>query len=589
MSTGDDDGEDAEWQSVVEDFQARLDDVESDVDDAESAEALDELESRLDAIESALDDSDVPADSDEYDDLQARIEDVRDAVPPAWMVDVWSFEDDIAAIEGDVEDASSQDDLDDLHERLDDVLAAIEDSDIPADADERADLESQVADVREQVPPDWHATVWALEGDLEEVEAELEDAELEAELDDIESDIDDIEADIDAIDWGGDEESEAEEDADAEDDEESDEEEAPDEPEEIEALRDTVADLRSTVEDKRGPYAEDVQAEIESAEETLTETDWTPSGQDSATVAVEEFLDLAGSEFVDTFETASESPADLAAALADVRGIVGETDLDPDDDRETLLTLTEGAETLTETLDDSEAWADLTVQQELERKGFYDVLDPKNRKDFPPEWNSVKIFEQQYKDPEGDSEEAIEMILLAMEKLTSDFMEENVLDSLERIAPPEAFDELEALAQKRNKQPIRIMGRIGDERALETIHEYTEGGDTALRKVTLRAIGMIGSEESTQVVANQLVDEDDEVRSTAARALGLIGDTRAIDPLADVLAEDGVDEVRASAAWALNQIGTERAREVAAEYADDTAYIVQVEAEKAEAATEPAA
>jgi len=590
MSTGDDDGESAEWQSVVEDFQARLDDVEGDIDAAESREDLDELESRVDAIESAVADSDVPEDSEAADDLQARIDAVREAIPAEWTVAVWEFEDEIDAVEADIEGAESQADLDDLHDRLDDILGDIEDSSIPADADEYDGLESRVADVREQVPPDWHATVWALEGELEDIESELEDAELEAELDDVEAELDDVEADIDAIDWGDgaaeSEEADAEE-SEAEDDGEDDEEDdKPDEPAEIEALRETVADLRSTIEDKRGPYAEDVQEEIESGEETLTETDWTPAGLDDATVAVEEFLDLAGSEFVDTFEAASDSGADLAAALADVRGIVGETGLDPDGDRETVVTLLDGAETMTDQLDAAEAWTDLTVQQELDRKGLYDVLNPENRKDFPPEWNAVKIYEKQYQ--EGD-EEAIEMILLAMEKLTSDFMEENVLDSLERIAPPEAFDELEQLAQKRNKQPIRILGRIGDERALETIHEFVDGGDTALRKVTLRAIGMIGSEDSTQIVANQLVDDDAEVRSTAARALGLIGDTRAIEPLADVLEADAADEVRASAAWALNRIGTERAREVAAEYADDAAYIVQAEAEKARAATESAA
>jgi len=591
MSTGDDDGEDAEWQSVVEDFQARLDDVEGDIDAAESRADLDELESRVDAIESAIEDSDVPEDSEAHDDLRARLGAVRESVPPEWTVAIWDFEDEIAAVEADVEGAESGADLDDLHDRLDGIESDIADSSIPDDAEERDALESQVADVREQVPADWYATVWALEDELDDLAAELEDAELEAELDDIEAAVDDAEADIDAIDWGEGAESEGDgEESEAGDDgEDADEEDAPDEPDEIEALRETVADLRGTIEDKRGPYTEDVQEEIESAETTLTETDWTPAGGDDAAVAVEEFLDLAGSEFVDTFEAASDSAADLAAALADVRGIVGETDLDPDDDRETLLTLLDGVETLNETLDDGEAWTDLTVRQELDRRGFYDVLNPENRKDFPPEWNAVKIFEQQYKDPESDSEAAIEMILLAMEKLTSDFMEENVLDSLERIAPPEAFDELEQLAQKRNKQPIRILGRIGDERALETIHEFVDGGDTALRKVTLRTIGMIGSEDSTQVVANQLVDGDDEVRSTAARALGLIGDTRAIEPLADVLESDEADEVRASAAWALNCIGTERAREVAAEYADDAAYIVQAEAEKARTATEGAA
>jgi HEAT repeat protein len=161
-------------------------------------------------------------------------------------------------------------------------------------------------------------------------------------------------------------------------------------------------------------------------------------------------------------------------------------------------------------------------------------------------------------------------------------MEENVLDTLTRMAPEEAFDQIHQRAQKRNKKPVEILGKIGDERATETLHDFIDGdGDPALQKTTLRALGEIGSEESTQPVADRLAADNYEVRSAAARALGLIGDTRAIDPLADILADDEADEVRASAAWALNQISTERALDVLADYADDRAYIVQAEAEKA--------
>jgi len=130
--------------------------------------------------------------------------------------------------------------------------------------------------------------------------------------------------------------------------------------------------------------------------------------------------------------------------------------------------------------------------------------------------------------------------------------------------------------------PVKILGKIGDDRACETLHDFIDGdGDAALQKITLRSLGEIGSEESTQPVADRLAADNYEIRSAAARALGLLGDTRAIDPLADVLEDDEADEVRASAAWALNQIGTERALDVVSEYADDRAYIVQSEAEKA--------
>jgi ElaB/YqjD/DUF883 family membrane-anchored ribosome-binding protein len=584
MSNGDDgDGERPDWTPVVEDFEERLDELEAAIDDASTGTDIEELDAKLDEFEGALADSEIPDDSPEYEQVADRIDAVREQIPPAWMADVWMFESEIATVEGRIEEASSSADLDAIASDLDEIEAEIADSEIPPDAEENDELNDQLAAAREAMPPEWMGDVWDLQGDLAEIEADLEDAELEAELDEIDSELDDVESRLAASDIPGGADEEADDD---EGDEEGDD-EGEEVPEEREELESRIEELRDGVAEKRGPYAEDVIEAVESAEETVTGTDWTDEGQEDVALAVEEFLDVAGSEFVDTFEAASDSPADLGAALADVREIIDETGLDADDDRESIQTLLEAAEALEDDLDAAEEWGDLSVRQTLDRKGFYDVLTPKNKKDYPPEWNAVKIYEKRYQDGENP-EEAIEFILLAFEKFTSDFMEENILDSLRRIAPPEAFDLLEELAQKRNKPPIEILGRIGDERALETIHEFTEGGDVALRKITLRAIGAIGSEESTQVVANQLVADNAEIRSTAARALGLIGDTRAINPLADVLDEDDTDEVRASAAWALNQIGTERARETAAAYADDEAYIVQVEAEKAGADVEAA-
>jgi HEAT repeat protein len=173
------------------------------------------------------------------------------------------------------------------------------------------------------------------------------------------------------------------------------------------------------------------------------------------------------------------------------------------------------------------------------------------------------------------------MVLLALEKFESDFMEEHCFEALTRMAPAEAIDPMVDLAQKRNKDAIRVLGKIADEKPVEGLQNYIDGGDPQLRQVTLKALGEIGSEGATQGIANQLDDEDPAVRSQAARSLGLLGDTRAIEPLAAVLADDEVDAVRGAAAWALNQIGTEAALDELKEYQDDRVYVVQSEAEKA--------
>ena len=398
---------------------------------------------------------------------------------------------------------------------------------------------------------------------LDEAADLVEAAETEDDLDEADETIDEIEADLDAATLPT-PEPEVGEDEDPEDVE------PPDPKAEFE---DRISDLRDDIEEQRGPYVEDITDVLDGAGTTITTSEWTHEGEEEVAEAVSAFFAEAGDTLDEDFDLTADEPAAVAEELGTVTEAIGDTDLDPDDDAETIATLLEQAGTLESDLDDAMVWSDLEVREQLRRQGFYDVLDPSVTKDFPPELSAIYVYEAQ-----GE----VEPILEALDSFGSDFMEENILDVLEHLAPEEAFDPVQALAQRRNKQPVRILGRIGDEAACDTLEDFLGGGDVELEKITLRSLGMIGAERSTEAVAQRLAADNREIRSSAARALGLIGDTRAVEPLGDVLEDDDADEVRASAAWALNQIGTERALETAAEYADDRSYLVQSEAEKAE-------
>jgi len=389
-----------------------------------------------------------------------------------------------------------------------------------------------------------------LEERLDAAADDLEAAETEGDLDDVEAELDAIEADL----------PEPTEDEDGEEDDPAAEE------------RERLGDLRDQLAEQRGPYAEDVTEVLDEAETTIEESEWTETGESEVGDAVETVLDAAGDELGESYAVDGEGLDAAASTVATVRADVDGADLDADDDAETIASLLEAAETLAEDLEAAEVWSDLTVRQQLDAQGFYDVLSPENRKDYPPEWSAIKIYAEQ-----GEPEP----ILTALEKYESDFMEENILDAIERFAPEAAFDAVHQRAQRRDTHTIRILGRIGDERACDTLVDFLGGGDVELEKVTLRALGAIGDQETTQAVANRLDADDGEIRSTAARSLGMLGDTRAVDPLSDVLHDDEADEVRASAAWALRQIGTEDALDTVTDYAGDRSYIVQAEAKKA--------
>ena len=399
---------------------------------------------------------------------------------------------------------------------------------------------------------DAEITIDTLRERLAAIEAQLDEAETEIDLDEVERELSALETDLETADLP---------------DPDDEDEEPP-----AEEIEDEKAELEDQLEEARGPYGEDIIEEIDAAIDEIESAEWTEAGLDEVSAAVDSFLESVNEE-LDTALGLDGDPEidDLVVELEDAADAIESAGLDADADGEAIDTLLEAVETLQEALDAAETWSDLSVRQKLDHHGFYDVLD--HRKDFPPEWHSLKVFEKR-----GD----VEKILIALDLFDSDFMEEHCLEALERMGREEAVEPMMERAQKRDQDAIRILGKTGSEEPVEMLLEYIEGdGNPGLQKVVIKALGEIGSEDATEAVAQKLDSDNEELRSRGARALGLIGDTRAIDPLADVLAEDDSDTVRASAAWALNQIGTEDALEEVSQYSDDRAYLVQAEAEKA--------
>ena len=373
------------------------------------------------------------------------------------------------------------------------------------------------------------------------------DAETEAALDDAEADLDEVADRLAAADL-----------PEPDDDEES--------------LDEQLETVREQLASARGPYAEDVTDDIDDVAGTLRDTRWTADGEAALADAQATFVAAAGDALGESVDAATAGdPETLAGGLETVAAAVTDAGLDPDGDAATIQTLLSATETLADGAEAAEEWDDLEVREQLEAQGYYDVLG--HYKDFPPEWAALKEWEQR-----GN----VEMVLLALDKLGSEFMERHCLEALTRMNDQGAFEEMHSRAQRRDEPAIEALGKMAAADAVDTLVDYVdEGSNPQLQKVTFKALGEIGHTDAVQPLADQLVADNAEVRPFAARALGMIGDTRAVAPLQETLATDEVDTVRAAAAWALRQIGTQRALEAASEATDDDAYIVEAEAERA--------
>jgi HEAT repeat protein len=401
--------------------------------------------------------------------------------------------------------------------------------------------------------------VVAFEERLESASTAVEEADTEADLDDVEATLEEIEADL--------------EETEIPVPEPEDEDEEPEDP--TDDLEDDLSDLQDAVDDKRGPYGEDVVDAIDDIRSTLTGTRWAEEGETELVPGVQEFLDEAESMLDTEFGEAVPDPEELSVTLETVTESVEEAALDADEDAETIADLLEAVDTLADAVETSTAWTDLKVRERLHREGFYEPLEGVKHKDFPPEWSALKAWEKQ-----GN----VEMVVLLLDLMgDTDFIARHCIEALEYMGDEQGLEPLTNLAKRRNLNAIDAIGKIGAEAGVDAVESHAESGSSLeLQARSLTALGAIGDESATETVANQLVADSDRVTNAATRALGMIGDTRAIDPLADLLADTSADaSVRASAAWALGEIGTESALAAAADFETTNSYLVEQEVENA--------
>jgi HEAT repeat protein len=391
---------------------------------------------------------------------------------------------------------------------------------------------------------------------LESASDAVEAAETEADLDEVDATLDEIESDLDA--------------ADVPVPEPEDEDEEPEDP--TEDLESDISDLRDAVEEKRGPYGEDIVDAIDDVRDTLTGTRWAEEGETELVPGVQAFVDEAESILDAEFGEAVPDPEELSVTLESVAETVEAAEFDADADSETIAALLEATDTLGDAVDAATAWTDLAVRERLDREGFYEPIEGAKHKDFPPEWSALKTWEKR-----GN----VDMVVLLLELMgDTDFITRHCIEALEYMGDEAGVEPLSNLAKRRNLNAVDAIGKIGAESGIDAVEGHAESGNSVeLQARSLTALGAIGSDSTTETVANQLLADSERVQIAAARALGMIGDTRAVDPLADCLADESVEaSVRASAAWALGEIGTETALETAAEYATDGSYLVEQEA-----------
>jgi HEAT repeat protein len=107
----------------------------------------------------------------------------------------------------------------------------------------------------------------------------------------------------------------------------------------------------------------------------------------------------------------------------------------------------------------------------------------------------------------------------------------------------------------------QCLGRIGDARAVNSLVEFLDDGDSRFNQALVEALSRIGQ---PAIVALRAASENqnDRVKASAWDALAAIGDQEALQPLIELLQHGESIGSRSRAARALGNIGDPRSIEV---------------------------
>ena len=104
-------------------------------------------------------------------------------------------------------------------------------------------------------------------------------------------------------------------------------------------------------------------------------------------------------------------------------------------------------------------------------------------------------------------------------------------------ADPERARAILDAAVDGNEQALRMLGTIGDQRAVPLLLGAARHPNVAIRCAALSSLGSAGDERALPVAIDRLADDDDRVRRAGIECLAELGSMDAADALADHLAD----------------------------------------------------
>lgn len=137
-----------------------------------------------------------------------------------------------------------------------------------------------------------------------------------------------------------------------------------------------------------------------------------------------------------------------------------------------------------------------------------------------------------------------------------------VLETLVHIGKT-GLSELLSIVAERNPATIcdavKVLGRIGDKRAVPSLLMAMEHADVRLRRTVLEALGLLGDRSALGKIVAAISDPDESVQLSALQAVQRVPDLRAVKPIISILHSTQNSALKLQSVNALATCGSQKA------------------------------
>ncbi|NYB52411.1 MAG: HEAT repeat domain-containing protein [Methanobacteriaceae archaeon] len=199
-------------------------------------------------------------------------------------------------------------------------------------------------------------------------------------------------------------------------------------------------------------------------------------------------------------------------------------------------------------------------KQDFVPKSGYHQICPKCYRKL--KHNKKSNISKKVADIDNKNKKTIELLIKALNDPNTQEYATKTLIEMQKDSVEILIESLNNKSKFKRDQYVEVLFQIGEDAVkplIKALNDEKYHEEYLIKTGCIKVLGLIGDKRAVEPLIELLDDYDSYVRSSSAKSLGLIGDKRAVEPLIELLENDINTFVRKASVSALGKLGASNA------------------------------